>query len=39
MSRFGRGHVKGLLAPYGEGFRGELLSAGTRGGRLRTRFT
>ena len=28
MSRFGRGHVRGLLAPYGEGFREELLSRG-----------
>ncbi|HEX4127185.1 MAG TPA: tyrosine-type recombinase/integrase [Acidimicrobiales bacterium] len=28
MSSFGRGHVKGELAPYGESFRGWLLSRG-----------
>lgn len=28
MSGFGRGHVRGLLAPWGEGFREHLLSRG-----------
>lgn len=28
MSGFGRGHVRGLLGPYGEGFRAKLLSSG-----------
>ena len=28
MNGFGRGHVKGVLGPHGEGFRAELLSRG-----------
>lgn len=28
MSGFGRGHVRGLLGPFGEGFRAKLLSSG-----------
>ena len=28
MNGFGRGHVKGILGPHGEGFRAELLSRG-----------